>query len=625
MLVCLFHTKAGKYTLEEFETGLKQFRDSGKPLIYTYFKEPAPPYDERDENSLSLKKFKDRLTEIGHFYTRYESTDSLKLHFLQQLNFLAEKGLAGLKEKELSEARPFITQYFNSKNANYGNIHCRKGTIWRYLHPTWPNGREMPKSLTQKIPTTNPGNIIGRESELTDLQELLFSERQVVLVNGIGGIGKTTLAQAYVHKHWLEYKHIAWIEQSGENIQLDFANDPTLLKNLEITMEVGDTDAIFGEVLRMMKSIPVEPNLLIMDNATASLEALVHSLPKAPKWHILVTSREELDGLLPKKLDFLSPESAFQLFKKHYSRKQLKDDEIKTLIKSVDYHTLTVEILAKTAMLQRYSFDKLQAALKDDARANIKTGRSGAEKVEQITSYLCSIFQISELSATEKWLLQQFCLLPPEYHEFEILHKLIAQEDHEHYDRFAETAETLAKKGWLISDSDEDAFKMHRIIQEVVLSKSPPIFSEALPFVDKIDALLSIDQTKDNPTEKFQWIPFGQWILDILNTERYPEFADHPSRIELLDHLGWVYKESGEYGKSKALRELALSISLQINGEEDSITSRLRSNLALVLKALGDYKGAKELLQKATISDEKNFGPEHPTYRSQLFQFGLSA
>jgi tetratricopeptide (TPR) repeat protein len=35
--------------------------------------------------------------------------------------------------------------------------------------------------------------------------------------------------------------------------------------------------------------------------------------------------------------------------------------------------------------------------------------------------------------------------------------------------------------------------------------------------------------------------------------------------------------------------------------------------LATVLKALGDYTGAKELLQKAMISAEKNFGKEHPT------------
>ena len=47
-------------------------------------------------------------------------------------------------------------------------------------------------------------------------------------------------------------------------------------------------------------------------------------------------------------------------------------------------------------------------------------------------------------------------------------------------------------------------------------------------------------------------------------------------------------------------------------GPEHPTTAVTYSNLASVLKALGDYKGAKELLEKAVESDEKNFGTEHP-------------
>ena len=35
----LFLTKAGQYTLEEFEVAYKSFRDTNKPKIITYFKE----------------------------------------------------------------------------------------------------------------------------------------------------------------------------------------------------------------------------------------------------------------------------------------------------------------------------------------------------------------------------------------------------------------------------------------------------------------------------------------------------------------------------------------------------------------------------------------------------------
>jgi hypothetical protein len=45
----------------------------------------------------------------------------------------------------------------------------------------------------------------------------------------------------------------------------------------------------------------------------------------------------------------------------------------------------------------------------------------------------------------------------------------------------------------------------------------------------------------------------------------------------------------------------------------DKNIATLRNNIGLRLKDLGDYEGAKGLLEKALKSDEKNFGPDHPT------------
>ena len=43
VFVLLVHTKAGKYSAEEFEVAHAQFKATGKPLIYTYFKNPSGP------------------------------------------------------------------------------------------------------------------------------------------------------------------------------------------------------------------------------------------------------------------------------------------------------------------------------------------------------------------------------------------------------------------------------------------------------------------------------------------------------------------------------------------------------------------------------------------------------
>ncbi|MEL7423326.1 MAG: hypothetical protein AAFN81_10070 [Bacteroidota bacterium] len=86
LFVSLFFTKVGKYTLEEFETAFGQFQKTGKPLVYTYFKDASistSSLNRKDANSLF--DFKDKLDELGHFYTVYKNIEGLQLHFKKQL------------------------------------------------------------------------------------------------------------------------------------------------------------------------------------------------------------------------------------------------------------------------------------------------------------------------------------------------------------------------------------------------------------------------------------------------------------------------------------------------------------------------------------------------------------
>jgi hypothetical protein len=93
LFVLLFHSKLGKYSREEFEFALEQFRQTGKPLIYTYFKPVDPAKPGTAEDRQSLEDFQQVLKGIGHFPTRYENLQDLQLKFLQQLHRLAREGV----------------------------------------------------------------------------------------------------------------------------------------------------------------------------------------------------------------------------------------------------------------------------------------------------------------------------------------------------------------------------------------------------------------------------------------------------------------------------------------------------------------------------------------------------
>jgi len=85
MFLALFHTKAGKFTIEEFDVATEEFRKHASPKVYTYCKDLV----EGEHESPELIEFKRRLfEEMGHYWSRYNNRDSMQLHFIMQLQLV---------------------------------------------------------------------------------------------------------------------------------------------------------------------------------------------------------------------------------------------------------------------------------------------------------------------------------------------------------------------------------------------------------------------------------------------------------------------------------------------------------------------------------------------------------
>jgi tetratricopeptide (TPR) repeat protein len=464
---------------------------------------------------------------------------------------------------------------------------------------------DLPKHLTIEIPTLSKESIIGRSKELNGLHQMLFDNKMIVVMNGMGGIGKTTLAQVYIHEYSEEYQHIAWISHNFEDITLDFANAKGLVENLEIKKEISETQEIFNEIFRKLKLIDKKPNLLIIDNADESIEKIRYSLPQQPNWHILITSRHELNGFSIKNLEFLSKEEALSLFKTHYLRNDLSDLQIIELIDLVDCHTLTIEILAKTAMIQRYSFEKLNLVIIDNAKSNVKINRPGTDKIERITSFLCFIFNLSDLNENELWLLKQFVCLPPEFHNYKLLFDLINPDKSQKEEIFAETLELLMQNGWLLKNRYADSYKMHRVIIEVVKRQISIEFNDINHLIKGITQKIEFNETIENPVDKLKWLPFGTTILPFL-------IHEDSLLIKLEDNIGLVLMKNGKYDEAKQLFESAYNKVTKMQKNKAISISRLQSHLGIVLQELGDYLSAKNMFHKSLETDRLEFGEEHP-------------
>ena len=491
----------------------------------------------------------------------------------------------------------------SQKNIVGGNISAQSVKIGDEI--IYPEKTIIPKAITAKTPKTSQDKIVGRDAELDDLRTRLKDNKQVVLVNGLGGIGKTTLAQVYVAKYWDEYRHVVWISQISKDIITDFINTEGLLENLKIKRSGNEARELFISTITALKKIEDKPNLLIIDNAESSLSQWYDYLPGQPAWHILVTSRERIHKFDLKELGFLSESNAVELFTSHYTRGKISSADIRELVTIVDLHTLTIEILAKTAQTQRTEIKQLKKAIKDDLKANVYVDHRGG-KIEKVTSYLSSIFTMSTLTDNEIWLLKQFVCLPPEFHSFDLLQELIRPEESQKEDVFSETIEELGAKGWLLKNSETDSYKMHRIIAEVIRKQQTISLTDVEPIIGSVSEKLRIDQSKDNPVDKFIWITYGKSALAI-----DPESTD--AKISnLQNNLALVLQDLGDYEGAKKLLQKALRSAEKNFGAEHPTTAVSYSNLALVLKDLGDYEGALELSAKSVSIFQKVLPEGHP-------------
>lgn len=95
MFLALFRTWAGKYTIEEFDVAVEEFRRTGKkPKNYVYIRDLFEGEVETDE----LTAFKRRLSdEMGYYWISYNNNDSMQLHFVMQLQLVEGNYIDSLK------------------------------------------------------------------------------------------------------------------------------------------------------------------------------------------------------------------------------------------------------------------------------------------------------------------------------------------------------------------------------------------------------------------------------------------------------------------------------------------------------------------------------------------------
>ncbi len=480
---------------------------------------------------------------------------------------------------------------------------------------------EIPRELNH-IPYIDLENqVFGRGDDLEKLHAALAQNRHVAVVRSVAGMGKTTLARAYVTRFGGEYAHVCWLG-SADKLVFSVVGDVLLHRRLGLEFTAEKPGEIFVKIMDALGRLPAtpatRPALLVLDNTAENLlseqifgRPLADFLP-GTGWAKIATARDRLPGFRDFPLEKLDFEAAAKLFRQHFD--QPDDERLRLLFEKIDYHTLTVELIAKT--LQNAQgllpfdtlFEKISRHQWDDPalEERIRVDHPGSDV--SMFKHLLDTFSVAGLDDAAACALRVFILLPFEVggkgHELPFFGPALGLDEGTLRD-VARTLAALADRGWLERDP-KNRYRLNRLLREVLPYQLPMQLAEHEVFVMFVYQMFRFD-ISTNFTLLFPKIPYGEAVLDIFGNS-------NDAAVSLLkNNLGIVYLNLGERARARDLLEAALASDLKNFGPAHPSVAVSQSNLATVYGDLGEYALARDLLEAALASDLKNFGPAHPS------------
>jgi tetratricopeptide (TPR) repeat protein len=465
------------------------------------------------------------------------------------------------------------------------------------------------KCLTPVPPINKEIGLVGREDILKKIRNNLEKNNCIVLVNGLGGIGKTAVMQGICNELKDEGYYVAWIS-CGDSLREDLL---TLRDGLGIP-EADDSDTAYRKIIVMLQSDHrlAEDLYLFLDDLSRPLSEEEQGILNGLGIHVMATSRFAHDNFLNLPLDVLAEESALDMFYGYYLEKRTDKtpvfkDAAREIIRSVQSHTLLVELLAKAASKKGGTLETFRNELKkqgvfDVFKRNLSTNHDKNKSIEEC---VIELYKISELTPDQQHIMKLFTIFTPEKEIYYMIGEWAGLN--------LDALDQLVELGWLEQGGLENGYQIHQIVRDSIARQmnnegETVRLEEYGEFLDRViaaDSYLGIE------------VPY-QFIRErLVLAEDLAGFIEKSGREDagvgnLFNNIGWVFDKQGDYEKALSYYKKTLEIDESVQGADNPAAAATYDNIAQVYDKQGDYEKALEYFKKALAIRERVLGSDHP-------------
>lgn len=451
---------------------------------------------------------------------------------------------------------------------------------------------------------------------------------QVVQLYGLGGMGKSLLADEYALRFGAAYPGgVFWLRAHGnDDVKSVLGSDQLvtvrngqlrdIAAGLGIVVESRSPEEIRGSVARKLGANG-QAFLWVVDDLPSGIDAaaLRDWFAPHPLGSTLITTRsrehDAIGQVLP--LDVLDAGDAYRLLTSRRRPADAGEAEAACAIaRDLGYHALAIDVAG--GALKRKSFAQFQRDLADPGSDALELAKdlvgqlpNGHEK--SIAATLLRSIELLDAEGRDFLRLASGLAVAPI--PFDLVAAAFAQcdalDEHAASER-AERGMHQAEQQSLAetAGNGDGAMMVHTLVSRTVRFRDPK--PERIAGM-KAAALCELNARMPDAADIRKHAALALWVAHAR------EIAATADDVETATLLSWVARYDREHGDSRSASRLYAQerdIRRRVLGEEHPLTLNSMGNLAETLLAHGELTGARSLGEKVLDSRRRVLGEEHP-------------